>query len=114
MNAAVANFWLVVAFLVFVAAMAAVFAVCVSERRRQAPLQRPTSDDLSDQKNTEDGWRRPEIGHLQAYSASDMRQLQSDMQSDNRVALVIFGGIVLGAILALCVGYVVFFSGLVD
>ncbi len=114
MSTAVANFWLVVAFLVFIAAMAAVFAVCVRERRRQAPLQRTGSVNLSAQNTVEDGWRRPEIGHLQARSPSDLNQIQSDMQSDNRVALVIFGGIVLGALLALCVGYVVFFSGLVD
>lgn len=114
MSAAVANFWLVVAFLVFVAAMAAVFAVCVRERRRQAPLSGANATNLSAQNTAEDGWRCPEIGHLQAHSTSDLKQIQSDMQSDNRVALVIFGGIVLGALLALCVGYVVFFSGLVD
>ncbi len=86
MSSTVANFWLIAAFLAFIGAMAAVFAVCVRERRRQAPLRHQPSQSIS----------------------------QSDAASDNRVALVIFGGIIVGALLALLVGYVVFFSGLAD
>jgi small-conductance mechanosensitive channel len=84
MSSTLANFWLVAAFLAFIGAMAAVFTICVRERRQQAPLR-----------------------HQPAESTS-----QSDAASDNRVALVIFGGIILGALLALLVGYIVFFSGL--
>ena len=114
MSAATANFWLVVAFLVFVAAMAAVFVVCVRERRCQAPLSDTSTAGLCSEKFENNGWKRPEIAPLQASSTSNLAQIQRDLASDNRVALVIFGGIVLGAVLALCVGYVVFFSGLVD
>jgi hypothetical protein len=120
MSAPVAIFWLVVAFLAFLGAMTAVFAVCVRERRRQAPLQTAIADvdsyaqraSSGSKSVTETGWRGPEIGHLQASPETQIDSV-SDAESDNRVALVIFGGIILGALLAIAVGYVVFFSGLV-
>ena len=117
MATSVAIFWLVVAFLAFIGAMAAVFAVCVRERRRVAPLTSYAAD--SQNLEFSDARRSAKIGHLQpiggmtngASSDSEARA-KNDARSDNQVALVIFGGIILGALLAILVGYVVFFSGL--
>jgi hypothetical protein len=134
MSATIAIFWLVVAFTAFIAAMAGVFAICVRERRRQSPLRTNTparhpSDAtavLTDAPealtgvaaNADIGSRSPKIGHLQTLSETSLEgsthDLGADAQSDNRVAMVIFGGIILGALLAVLVGYVVFFSGLAD
>ncbi len=125
MSASVAIFWLVLAFLAFIATMATVFAVCVRERRRQEPLaplpNQATNTAINtgnsvlqhpdvDPATTNIDWERPNTGRLQPNPIDVL----SDAQSDNRVAMVIFGGIIVGALLALLVGYVVFFSGLTD
>lgn len=79
------NAGLIIAFLVFCAVLALVLGVSIRERRAWHDLQ--TGKDVP--------------GTREAGEASD-----------TRVAIVIFGGIILGALLAIAVGYLVFFSGL--
>ena len=106
MSASVAIFWLVVAFICFLCAMAAVFAVCVRERRRQAPF----NDTMH---GRESATLQHDLAGVQSHPASRLESLiDENAASDNRVAMMIFGGIVFGAFLAIAVGYVVFFSGL--
>ena len=79
------NTGLIIAFLIFCVVLALVLWVAIRERRAWHDLS--TGKDVP-------GTR--ELGEA----------------SDTRVALVIFGGIILGALLAIAVGYLVFFSGL--
>ena len=78
-------FWLTIAFLAFVVIMAVVMAFCFRERHR---------------------WHDGRTG--QDLSGSEA----AERASDTRITIVIFGGILVGALLALLVGYLVFFSGL--
>jgi heme/copper-type cytochrome/quinol oxidase subunit 2 len=79
------NAGLIAAFVVFCLVLALVLAVAIKERRAAHDLE--TGKDLPGSKET-------------------------DEASDTRVALVIFGSIIIGALLAIIVGYLVFFSGL--
>lgn len=76
---------LIAAFIIFCVVLAIVLGVAIKERRTWHDLA--TGKDVS--------------GTQEAGQASD-----------TRVALVIFGSIILGALLAIVVGYLVFFSGL--
>ncbi len=79
------NTGLFAAFLVFCLVLGVVLAVAIRERRAWHDLA-----------TGQDREGSPEAGEA----------------SDTRVALVIFGSIIIGAMLALAVGYLVFFSGL--
>ena len=79
------NTGLIAAFVIFCIVLAVVLAVAIRERRAW--------HDLSTGKDR--------TGTQEAGQASD-----------TRIALVIFGSIILGALLAIAVGYLVFFSGL--
>jgi hypothetical protein len=79
------NAGLIAAFLIFCVVLALVLGVAIKERRAW--------HDLATGKDIE--------GSREAGEASD-----------TRVALVIFGSIIIGALLAIAVGYLVFFSGL--
>jgi membrane protein implicated in regulation of membrane protease activity len=79
------DFWLVAALFAFVAVMAVVLGFCFRERHL---------------------WHDGRTG-------ADLRGTPtSERASDRRIAAVIFGAIIVGALLALLVGYLVFFSGL--
>jgi hypothetical protein len=76
---------LVAAFLAFCIVLGIVFTVAVRERRAWHNLS--TGKDV-------EGSR------------------EAEQRSDMRILIVIFGSIILGALLAIVVGYLVFFSGL--
>lgn len=79
------NAGLITAFIVFCIVLAIVLGVAIKERRAWHDLR--TGKDV-------EGTR------------------EAGQASDTRVALVIFGSIIIGALLAIVVGYLVFFSGL--
>ena len=79
------NAGLFAAFIVFCIVLGVVLAVAIRERR---------------------AWHDLSTGQDRDGSA------EAGQASDTRVAMVIFGSIILGALLALAVGYLVFFSGL--
>lgn len=79
------DFWLFGAFIAFIAVMAVVLGVCFRERHL---------------------WHDGRTG---AYLRGTPN---AERASDRRIAVVIFGAIIAGALLALLVGYLVFFSGL--
>jgi hypothetical protein len=76
---------LVAAFIAFCIVLAIVFTVAVRERR---------------------AW------HNLATGKDVEGSREAQQKSDTRILLVIFGSIIIGALLALIVGYLVFFSGL--
>jgi membrane protein implicated in regulation of membrane protease activity len=79
------DFWLYAAFCAFLAVMAVVLGFCFRERHL---------------------WHDGKTG-------ADLRSTpKAERASDRRIAAVIFGAIIAGALLALLVGYLVFFSGL--
>ncbi len=79
------DFWLFAALLAFIAVMAVVLAFCFRERHL---------------------WHDGNTG-------ADLRGTRAaEHASDRRIAAVIFGAIIVGALLALLVGYLVFFSGI--
>ena len=79
------DFWLVAALFAFIAIMAVVLGFCFRERHL---------------------WHDGKTG-------TDLRGTHTaEHASDRRIAAVIFGAIIVGALLALLVGYLVFFSGL--
>jgi hypothetical protein len=79
------DFWLFAAFLAFIAIMAIVLGFCFRERHL---------------------WHDGSTG-------TDLRGTRAaEHASDRRIAAVIFSAIIAGALLALLVGYLVFFSGL--
>jgi hypothetical protein len=79
------DFWLYAAFAAFIAVMALVLGFCFRERRL---------------------WHDGNTG-------ADLRSTAAaERASDRRIAGVIFGAIIAGALLALLVGYLVFFSGM--
>lgn len=79
------DFWLFAALLAFIAVMAAVLGACFRERH---------------------------LWH-DARTGADLRGTRAaEHASDRRIAAVIFGAIIVGALLALLVGYLVFFSGI--
>jgi len=79
------DFWLIAAFSAFIAVMALVLAACFRERRL---------------------WHDGKSGNNVTGTPA------AEQASDTRIAIVIFGAIIVGALLALLVGYLVFFSGL--
>lgn len=79
------NVGLFAAFMVFCIVLGVVLAVAIRERR--------TWHDLSTGQDRE-------------------ASREAGEASDTRVAIVIFGSIIIGALLAIAVGYLVFFSGL--
>jgi hypothetical protein len=78
-------------FLAFCIMMGGVLAFCLRERRKVDGLEQSL-----------DGTHEP--ANLQSGSDSN-----DDEAADNRVAMVLFGTIILGALLALMTGYLVFF-----
>ena len=79
------NVWLAGAFIAFVTVMAVVMTFCFRERHL---------------------WHDGKTG--QDLSGTPA----AEQASDTRIAIVIFGGIIAGALLAILVGYLVFFSGM--
>ena len=79
------NVWLAGAFIAFIAVMAVVMVFCFRERHL---------------------WHDGKTGQDLSGSPS------AEQASDTRIAIVIFGGIIAGALLAILVGYLVFFSGM--
>jgi hypothetical protein len=80
---------LLIVFLVFCLLMAGVLAFCLRERRKV------------------DGFGK--IPAPEEMAPDQMIARSSDADDDNRVAMVLFGTIVVGALLALITGYLVFF-----
>jgi hypothetical protein len=88
---------LLIVFLVFCLLMAGVLAFCLHERRK--------IDGLGSNTLRSGGARHaPEETPIQELIAGP-----TDETDDNRVAMVLFGTIVAGALLALITGYLVFF-----
>lgn len=88
---------LLIVFLAFCLLMAGVLAFCLHERRK--------IDGLGNNGVRRAGARyAPEETPIQELIASP-----TDEADDNRVAMVLFGTIVAGALLALITGYLVFF-----
>jgi hypothetical protein len=85
------NISLIGVFLAFCILMAGVLAFCLRERRKVDGLEQSL-----------DGTHEP-VNLLSGPSSSE------DEAADNRVATVLFGTIILGALLALITGYLVFF-----
>ncbi len=79
------DFWLFAALLAFMAVMAVVLGFCFRERH---------------------------LWHDGKTGADLSGTPTAERASDRRIAAVIFGAIIVGALLALLVGYLVFFSGL--
>ncbi len=88
---------LLLIFLLFCLLMAALLAVCLRERRRLQPSGRDATIDHSAAVNS-----IPLSLHSAPHS-------QVDEDADQRTALVLFGSIFLGALLAILTGYLVFF-----
>jgi hypothetical protein len=85
------NISLIGVFLAFCVLMGGVLAFCLRERRK-----------VDDLEQSLDGSHEPV--NLQSGPGSI-----DDEAADNRVAMVLFGTIILGALLALITGYLVFF-----
>jgi hypothetical protein len=88
---------LLIVFFAFCLLMAGVLAFCLHERRKIDGLGR-------------DGYRRTGVRVApEDTPIKDLTVSPTDEADDNRVAMVLFGTIVIGALLALITGYLVFF-----
>lgn len=84
---------LLAVFLAFCLLMAGVLAFCLRERRKMDGIGNPAQVD-------------PSTGDIRPH---DHVVSPNDADDDSRVALVLFGSIIAGALLALITGYLVFF-----
>jgi len=84
---------LVLVFLAFCLLMSGVLAFCIRERRKVDAIASPAYAD-------------PITGEIQPHHHVVS---STDADDDERVAMILFGSIIAGALLALITGYLVFF-----
>ncbi len=87
---------LLLIFLLFCLLMAAVLAFCLRQRRRESSGRDATIDYSAG-------------NHSLPLSLDSPPRSASDDDADQRTALTIFGSIILGGLLAIATGYLVFF-----